>query len=231
MAIRRELAKTGRTPSSRRKSREALEALSPRRLFDNIEPDNARLILLAAIGVFAGRGYHAATTREIASALDLSPAAVYSHFPTKADLLFEVSLRGNAEIVRLLKVAVADVEGPVERITAIVRASVLWHAEEHISANAINSNFRFLNEEQLAPIMKLRREATAMVQSEIKRGVKAGVFRQLDVKGATIALLRMVDIAPWYSETGPMTPERLAEVYIDLILHMLSANSPPGNPA
>lgn len=223
MAARRELAKNGKTSSSRRKSREALEALSPRGLFDNIEPDNARLILLAAIAAFARHGYHATTTREIASALDLSPAAVYSHFPTKADLLFEASLRGNEEIVRLLKEALANAEGPVDRISAIVRASVLWHAEEHVSANAINSNFRSLDKEHLGPIMKLRREVTAMVQSEIKRGVKSGVFRQLDIKGATVALLRMVDVAPWYSEKGPMTPERLADVYLDLIMHMLCA--------
>ena len=76
-----------------------------------------------------------------------------------------------------------------------------------------------------AVIMKLRREVTAMVQTEIKRGVKAGVFRDLDVKGATVALLRMVDVAPWYSEKGPMSPERLADVYVDLILHMLCADS------
>jgi AcrR family transcriptional regulator len=94
MAARRELAKNNSTKTSRRKSREALETVSPRGLFDNVQPGNARLILLAAISAFARHGYHATTTREIASALDLSPAAVYSHFPTKADLLFEATLRG-----------------------------------------------------------------------------------------------------------------------------------------
>jgi hypothetical protein len=112
----------------------------------------------------------------------------------------------------------------MERIAAVVRVSVLWHAEEHVFANAINSNFRALDEEHLAPIMTMRREVTAMVQNEIKRGVKTGVFRALDIKGATIALLRMVDVAPWYSEKGPMSPERLADVYVDLIMHMLCAD-------
>ena len=224
IAARREAAKAARG-RSRTKSVEALEAVDPRGLFKNVEPENARLMLLAAIVAFSRRGYHATTTREIASALNLSPAAVYSHFPTKADLLFEASLRGNQEIVRVLKQAIAGTTTPIERVTAIVRASVKWHAEEHVSANAINSNFRALDADRLAVIMKLRREVTAMVQTEIKRGVKAGVFRDLDVKGATVALLRMVDVAPWYSEKGPMSPERLADVYVDLVLHMLCADS------
>lgn len=223
-ATRRELAKSNSTARSRLKSRAALEAVSPRGLFDGVQPDNARLILLAAVAAFARRGYHATTTREIASALELSPAAVYSHFPTKADLLYEASLRGNEAILGLLKEAIAEVETPLERIAAVVRVSVLWHAEEHVFANAVNSNFRALDADHLAPIMKLRREVTAMVQTEIRRGVKSGVFRPLDIKGATIGLLRMVDVAPWYSEKGPMTPARLADVYVDLILHMLCAD-------
>jgi AcrR family transcriptional regulator len=221
-AGRRELAK-GRGKGLSGASREALEAISPSGLFDHIQPENARLILLAAVAAFARHGYHATTTREIAGALHLSPAAVYSHFPTKADLLFEASLRGNEEILRQLKEAVGQVDDATERITAIVRVSVLWHANGHVFTHAINSNFRALDDERLEPIMKLRREVTAMVQKEIKRGVRSGVFRPLDIRGATTALLRMVDVAPWYSERGPMSPERLADIYVDLILHMLCA--------
>lgn len=224
IAARREAAKAARG-RSRAKSVEALEAVDPRGLFTSVEPENARLMLLAAIVAFSGRGYHASTTREIASALNLSPAAVYSHFPTKADLLFEATLRGNQDVVRVLKEAIAASATPIERISAIVRESVRWHAEEHVTANAINSNFRALDAERLAVIMKLRREVTAMVQAELKRGVDVGVFRDLDIKGATVALLRMVDVAPWYSEKGPMSPEQLADLYVDLILHMLCANS------
>jgi AcrR family transcriptional regulator len=213
--------------ASRAASRAALEDVSPQGLFDDVQPENARLMLLAAISAFARHGYHATTTREIASALQLSPAAVYSHFPTKADLLFEATLRGNREILERLEAAVAGADGPVDRIAAIVRVSVLWHAGEHVFANAINTNFRALDEQRLAPVMKMRRAVTALVEGEIKRGVAAGVFRTVDIKGATIALLRMVDVAPWYSEKGPMTPERLADVYVDLILHMLGAGDAP----
>jgi AcrR family transcriptional regulator len=198
-------------------------------VFDHIQPENARLILLAAVAAFARHGYHATTTREIAGAIDLSPAAVYSHFPTKADLLYEASLRGHEAILDILKAAVRETDAPVDRIKAIVRGSVLWHAEEHVFANAINTNFRALDAERLESIVAMRREVTALVQAEIRRGVRSRVFRRnFDVKGATIALLRLVDVAPWYTPKGPMTPQRLADVYTDLILHMLCADPDSG---
>src|SRR5215210_4802986 len=121
MAPRRALVASaaGDGTASRAASRAALADVSPQGLFDDVQPENARLMLLAAISAFARHGYHATTTREIASALHLSPAAVYSHFPTKADLLFEATLRGNREILERLEAAVAGAEGPVDRIAAI----------------------------------------------------------------------------------------------------------------
>jgi len=195
-------------------------------LLDSVEPLNARLILLAAVAAFARHGYHATTTREIAAALELSPAAIYSHYPTKADLLFEVSLRGNDDVLQLLREAVRSADSPVERIASIVRVSVRWHAEEHTFANAINTNIRALDRDHLDPIIKIRKKVTELVLGEIQRGVKTGDFRVADVKGATIALLRMVDVSPWYSEQGSMSPQRLADVYVDLILNMLCAARP-----
>jgi len=228
----RQLARNNRAKASHSQTaRQALAAVSPRGLFDSVQPENARLMLLAAVSAFARHGYHATTTREIASILGLSPAAVYAHFPTKADLLYEASLRANEDVRNLLKEVITQEREPVAVIAAIVRASVLWHAEEHIFANAVNSNFRALDEERLAPIMKLRREVTATVQHEIRKGVSSGVFRPLDIKGATIALLRMVDVASWYSDKGPMSPEQLADIYVDLILHMLCAEPADMPPA
>lgn len=44
------------------------------------------LILDAALGVFAERGFHGATTRELAKAAGVSEALMFRHFPTKEDL-------------------------------------------------------------------------------------------------------------------------------------------------
>ncbi len=51
-----------------------------------IEPASARALVAASVECFAELGFHATTTRDISSRAGLSPAAVYYHFPSKADL-------------------------------------------------------------------------------------------------------------------------------------------------
>jgi len=72
--------------------------------------DTAVRIMLAAADAFAQRGFHATTTRDIASRAGLSPAGVYVHFASKEVLLFELSRRGHAR-ARDLLVAAADQAG------------------------------------------------------------------------------------------------------------------------
>lgn len=57
---------------------------SPRRRLRASE--RRRLILEAAIELFASRGYHAASMDEIAAAAGISKAVVYDHFDSKHDL-------------------------------------------------------------------------------------------------------------------------------------------------
>jgi hypothetical protein len=47
----------------------------------------ARDVLLAAIELFAERGYHATTTRDIAARVGMSTGAMYAYFPSKKELL------------------------------------------------------------------------------------------------------------------------------------------------
>jgi AcrR family transcriptional regulator len=50
-------------------------------------------ILDAASGVFAEKGYHRATTKEIASAAGVSEGTIYNYFDNKADLLIGMMTR------------------------------------------------------------------------------------------------------------------------------------------
>ncbi|WP_309117844.1 helix-turn-helix domain-containing protein, partial [Saccharothrix sp.] len=59
-------------------------------------------MLIAAAAAFAGRGYHATTTRDIAAQAGMSPAAVYIHYRSKEDLLFQISRIGHRRALEML---------------------------------------------------------------------------------------------------------------------------------
>src|SRR6201999_4471764 len=59
-------------------------------LWADVTPPASRRLLLAALDAFAEHGYFATTTRQIAERANLSPAAVYIHYVSKAEMLGEI---------------------------------------------------------------------------------------------------------------------------------------------
>ena len=82
--------------------------------------DTAVRIMLAAADAFAQRGFHATTTRDIASRAGLSPAGVYVHFTSKEVLLFELSRRGHERARDLLVEAAAAADLRQEHRDAVL---------------------------------------------------------------------------------------------------------------
>jgi AcrR family transcriptional regulator len=211
-----------------RSARSLRLAKSPRGLFDHVEPMNARRLLLAAMTAFANHGYHGTTTREIAAIAGLSPAALYTHYPTKAAIFYEISLVGHDYILMLTRQAVEGTTDPEEKVARMVRASVTYHAEEVTLTRVVNAEFRgALQKNQLATIRKIRHEISSVVREVLEEGVASGVFKVNNVHGATIALLRLVDVSSWFNPAAGMSPEELADVFVDLSLAMLRATDTP----
>src|SRR4051794_35182131 len=93
-------------------------------LWDDVKPESSRRLLVSALNAFSERGYHAATTRQIGEGADMSPAGVYVHYRSKADLLYEISRVGHAAAVKRVEDALVDVDGPPARLRAFIEAFV-----------------------------------------------------------------------------------------------------------
>ena len=97
-------------------------------LWVDVEPAAARRLLLAALDAFAQHGYFATTTREISQRAEMSPAAVYVHYPSKADMLAEICRRGHAEVLEEIEVALQEPGTPTERVQRFVQVFSSFHA-------------------------------------------------------------------------------------------------------
>lgn len=180
--------------------------------------------MLAAVESFAKRGYHATTTRDIASAAGMSPAALYVHFPSKAALLFAISESGHQQTLTLVESVAKRDEHPRERIRKIVEDFVAWHARRHTVARVVQYELQALPEQEYAVIADLRRRIEQTVRDVIAEGVEQGAFTVRDVRTAARAVLSLgVDVARWYSERSGKTPKALGRDYAELALRMLGA--------
>ncbi|MDH6576122.1 TetR/AcrR family transcriptional regulator [Kitasatospora sp. MAP5-34] len=188
-------------------------------------PEAARRLLLAAVDSFARRGYHATTTRDIATAAGMSPAALYIHYPSKAALLSEISRTGHQATLDLVENAAHTDGDPVDRMRRLVEDFTSWHARGHTVGRIVNHELLALPEEDFAVVAELRRRIEETVRRLIDEGVAAGSFDVPDVRTAARAVTSLgIDVARWYSERSSESPEELGRRYGVLVLRMLGAS-------
>jgi AcrR family transcriptional regulator len=193
---------------------------------DQSRADGTRARLLdSAVAAFAERGFHGTTTRDIAAAAGMSPAAVYVHHKSKEELLYQISRGGHEQTLRVVRTAIASDPDPAHQLCAVVRALAVHHARAHTIARVVNYEFAALSGKHLAEIRQLRRAITGEIRALVERGVQAGVFDTPDPAMATTALVSLgIDIARWYRPEGAWSPEEIADSYADLALRMMGAS-------
>jgi AcrR family transcriptional regulator len=191
-------------PSSRR------PRASPRR--------RAPEIIEAAARVFAERGFHGATTQDIADVLGIKQASLYYYFPSKEGALEQVCLQGVAGYVEAAKAIAAGPGTAADKLARVIRS--------HLSPLTDRSDFVrvFLNERQHLPaesrrrIGKWSRGLERVLEDVLKEGVRRGEFRSdLDTRLAVLGILGMVNaVANWY-RAEEVAVERIIAEFVRLL--------------
>jgi AcrR family transcriptional regulator len=188
-------------------------------------PESTRdRLFAAAVTAFAAKGFHGTTTRDIAAAAGMSPAALYVHHRSKEEILYRISKRGHQNTLALVRAARASSDDPVAQLRAVVRDFAGHHARGHTTARIVNYELSALEEPHLAEIRALRSAIDAEVQGLVAAGVASGAFDCPDPRVAAAALLSLgIDIARWYEDGGGWTPEELGEAYADIAVRIVGA--------
>jgi AcrR family transcriptional regulator len=176
-------------------------------------------IIDAAARVFAERGFHGATTQDIADILGIRQASLYYYFSSKEAALEAVCLKG---VEGFFEAAKAIVNGP-----GTAREKLILLIKSHLSPLVDRSDFVkvFLNERQHLPAESRRRIGRwsrgleRMFEEVVKEGTKSGEFRaDLDPRLTTLAILGMANApSSWYrKEAVPI--ERIGEEFARLVV-------------
>lgn len=197
--------------------------------WEDVTPDAARRLVIAAVEAFAERGYHATTTRDIAGRAGMSPAALYIHYKTKEELLYQISRVGHLRSLAMLGEARDSGGTAADRLAGAVCAFVRWHALHHTTGRVVQYELGALAPDHYTEIVALRRETEHAIRTIIADGAAAGEFDVSDVAGTTLGVLSLcIDVARWFNPDGRRTPDEVGALYADLVLRMVRA---PGGAA
>jgi AcrR family transcriptional regulator len=201
------------------------DSLEDEELWSHVDSPASRRLLVAALDCFAKRGYHGTTTRQIANQAGLSPGAVYVHYASKGDLLYQIIKLGHDSAFEALEASAnSGIVDSMERMQAIVWSFATWHAKHHRLARVAQYELAALPEARRPEIRRLRARFSARLEDEITAGVATGAFGPVDVEGVALAILSLcIDIARWYGPHSHRAPAALGDLYAEIVARALRA--------
>lgn len=170
--------------------------------------------------MFAEKGYHGASTRDIADRLQMQQGSLYYYFPSKDAALEEVCRAGVADFVEGLERIVAGAEPAEQKI----RAAVANHLEPFGDRPDYVRTFLFdrheLPRDTRREVGALSRRYEDLLDQIFRDGVADGTFRaDLDTRVATLSFIGTCNMAAMrYRPSEKLSLDRMIAGFADLIL-------------
>lgn len=178
-------------------------------------------LLAAAAHVFAARGYHRTSMRDLARASRMSLAGMYYYVSGKEDLLFEIQ-RGCFERVRRgAEQAVTAAASPEERLAAFIRHHVLFFTSHMDEMKVLSHEAESLTGEPLEQVRALKKAYVELCLGLLTEldAHDGGGARRLNRHVAAYTLFGMMNwIYTWYDPAGVVKVEELADSICRLFL-------------
>lgn len=151
-----------------------------------------RQILEAAARVFARKGFHKATMKEIAREAGIAPGTIYLYFKNKKDLLVNLPRLVSEAFIEELQSLEARPLSEAE-LRSLVRNQLDLALENVEIFRVLFSSLPLMDEQTKEEY--LRRSPlrlVAVIEGFIRRGIERGAFRPVDSTIAAWAFLGMV---------------------------------------
>jgi AcrR family transcriptional regulator len=186
--------------------------------------NSVRKLLVAAVENFAAKGFHGTTTRDIARAAGMSPAALYVHFPSKRDLLFKLTIAMATAMLEDLRRAQATETDPARQLRALVWSYARCNARMHTAVHVATYEFDVLSPEQQHAIVELRHQVNSIFIGSLLAGRANGQFAFADEHVVRVMIMSMcVSVATWFSAAGALSAEQLGDQYGNMVVKMVAA--------
>lgn len=175
---------------------------------------NTREDIVAAAGrMFADKGYHGTSMRDLGRELGLLGSSLYSHIDSKEDLLVEVVDQGALLFLDASEQAMAGDGGAEQKLQALIAGHVDVVLDHLDVVRTYLNEARMLDGSQRTRVVSARDHYEGRFREVFNQGIEEGVFRpDLDPKIASIFILSVLNaIERWYRPSGSLDRRQLVE--------------------
>ena len=176
-------------------------------------------IVETAAGIYASKGFAAASVADLAAALGASKSLIYHYYPSKEDILFEVMDSHLRSLAEALDAVIAMHGAPAEKLREIARAFMRLYVGAAARHKVLLNELGALPPARRAEIVRRQRRFIAAVQDlMVEIQPKLRTHRRLQ-RPATMLFFGMINWThTWFHEGGPAAPDEVADLAADLAL-------------
>lgn len=175
-----------------------------------------------AQNLFREKGYAGTSMRDLAKAVGIEPASLYSHIKSKEDILSGICFRIAGEFKDALYPVVVCEADAATKLHAAIEAHIKVISRNQDATAVFFNEWRHLGEPDLATFKARRHEYEDKFKEIIQKGIEAGDFKTNDIN-LTVKLIfsTLNGTHEWYKSGGKMSPQQIAQHISDFILNGL----------
>jgi AcrR family transcriptional regulator len=186
-------------------------------------------ILRNAARIFAEKGYHSTSMRDISRETRVSLAGLYHYCKSKEELLFLIQDNCFGRVHERLQERLQEASGAVEKLHLVVENHLSFFATNMAEMKVLSHEADSLAGEMREHVSGKKQEYTRLVRkilSEVQQARK-GVGAKVDITVATYALFGMMNwIYNWYDPRGKLSVNELVDNITRLFLSGFLAGMP-----
>ncbi|WP_185154047.1 TetR/AcrR family transcriptional regulator [Fulvivirga sp. M361] len=176
-------------------------------------------VIRKAAELFREHGYSATSMRDLANALGIEAASLYSHIKSKEEILQHLCFG----MAALFRQSINEVEDADISFSHKLRLGIRGHIKvmaKDLTASAVFMNeHRHLSQPHLRDFLLLRINYINRFKKIIDGGIMSGEFRKMDTKLAVMTLFSSLNWMPhWYDPSGIINPSELGDQLADMLI-------------
>ena len=136
-----------------------------------------QLAIRSAASVFAEKGFHGSSTKDIAERMGIKQGSLYYYFKSKEEALGEVCLFGIEEYVERMKTISASDQPFEAKLMATITSHLSSYRERNEALKVHNDERLYLPQDKRAKLKELGSGYRQQLEKIFEEGVQVGVLR------------------------------------------------------
>ncbi|WP_415977208.1 TetR/AcrR family transcriptional regulator [Rhodococcus sp. 077-4] len=181
-----------------------------------------------AAELFAERGFRSTTVREIGEAAGVLSGSLYHHFDSKETIIEEILSSYLDNLMATYKDIVGRQDDPVTTLRELIVAAFISLGPHRAAITVIQNERNYLTQfPRFAYLTKAENDVRRIWVKVIEAGIAEGALRDDLDPVITYRFLRdSVWVAVrWFTPSGKLTAEQLADQYLHLVLEGLESTA------